>query len=182
MICKNIDNPEKPVTSNLAETTDLIQEWQKGNQKAFNLLIERVYDNLKNIAHRQLNRELRGSQLQTTELLNEACVWMMQQKSLKIKSREHLVNLVSQAIYRLLIDLARQRKALKYGGNYQMVDIEYADVPWHSDEETVLQIDQALNHLEKEDPKLVSLVKLRFFCRFYNIGNCANYQYSCKHR
>ncbi|CAM2063917.1 ECF sigma factor [Sulfidibacter corallicola] len=148
------------------ETTDLIRQWQCGDGQAFDILIERVYDSLKTIARRNLAKEFRGSGLDTTELLNEACILMMGKQSVEMRNRRHFLNVASQACYRWLVDESRRRKTQKHGGEWVRVSIEEGHEPWNLDVDSVLVLDRLLTDLETQDPLLVRIVKMRTFAGF----------------
>lgn len=148
------------------ETTELLHQWRSGNVEAFEKLIERVYDELKKLAHHKLVDEFHGSGLRTTELLNEACILLMGKRDLDWKSRNHFMHTAGLAMYRFLVDESRRRKSLAQGGHVVKVPFEEA-VGWVDlDNDTILALEKALDDLGQEDDALVNVVKLRFFAGF----------------
>ena len=146
--------------------TRLLHAWRDGDQTAFDELIQLVYDHLHGIAHHQLEREFRGSGLQTTELLHEAYVQLLGKQNVNWENRKHFFHTAGLAMYRLLIDGARKRNSKQQGGEVvQMPFTDEAD-PMGVDDETLILVDQALALIEKEDAQLVDIVKMRYFAGY----------------
>ena len=147
-------------------TTDLIQSWQNGDQDAFGRLIEHLYDDLKALSRRQLYRENRGSKYQTTELLSELCLLMMNKQEVPIQNRKHFLNTAAQAVYRFLIDEARRRKALKNNGDVTSNSEMVENQGFPMDHEKVILAHQVIEDLSHKDPLTADIVILRYFAGF----------------
>ena len=148
------------------ETTQLLKQWQSGDTSAFEIIIERVYSDLKDIAHQKLWDEFRGSGLDTTELLNEACILMMGKRSIDWQSRKHFLYTAGKAMYLFLIDLARRRHAKRNSGGWVKLYLEEEHGARRLSVEQILQVDEVLKTLGEEDPLLVEVVQLRFFAGY----------------
>jgi RNA polymerase sigma-70 factor, ECF subfamily len=142
------------------EVTLLLREWGDGNREAFNKLLPIIYNELRRIASNFLNRE-RSDSLQTTELVHEAFLRLTDQHSVNWQNRSHFFAIASQAMRRILIDAARERKAFKRGGEKISLD----DSPTVSIEldESLLALDLALKELEDFDEHQAKIVELRYF-------------------
>lgn len=143
-----------------AEVTTLLREWQHGNREALDELIPIVYNELRRLAHNFLNRE-RSESLQTTELVHEAFFKLTKQHSVDWQNRSHFFAIASQAMRRILIDAARERKAARRDG----IKVNLDDTPSIAIEvdEQILALDAALKDLEQFDPQQAKVVELRYF-------------------
>ncbi len=141
--------------------TQLLQEWNSGNEQAFERLIPLVYDRLRAIAIRQLNQESDVT-LQPTELVHEACLKLLENNSRSFRDRIHFYGACAEAMRRILIDLSRRRGTAKRGATL----VRVALCETHLRQETTIDVealDQALNKLAKLDPRQARIVHLRFF-------------------
>lgn len=128
------------------------------------VLLPSVYKELRRIAMANMARLPSGSTLQPTALVHEA--WLRLGGSAKSdwKGRAHFLAAAAEAMRHILIDRARQRSAVRHGGNQQRVDIEHIDIPIDTeDEERLLAINAAVEKLMAEHPQIAELVKLRCF-------------------
>src|SRR5438093_11496997 len=103
------------------EVGRLLSEWGNGDQAALEQLLPLIYNEMRKLAHSFLNRERPGHTLQTTALVHEAYLRLIDQKDTRWQNRSHFFAIASQAMRRILIDSARSRAALKRGGRIQMV-------------------------------------------------------------
>jgi len=156
-----MEDPLMPI-----DTTELLKQWQQGDSKAFHLLIDRVYHELKELAHKKLLDEFHGSGLNTTELLNEACLLLMGKRSLDWQSKKHFLHTAGIAMYRYLVDEARKRKTQRKGGDLVHIQLAEDSNHWTMDVDKILRLEKILNQLEAEDPTLVQISKLRYFAGF----------------
>ena len=146
------------------ELTLLLQGVNAGEVEAKDLLIASVYENLRKIARGQLSRERSDHTLQPTELVHEAYVKMaghLEEKDWK--NRSHFFAAAAEAMRRILINYARSRNAVKRGSGQRPEAINVLELAGEQDPETILVVDEAIQQLKKEDPKLGELVHLRFF-------------------
>ncbi|HET8942502.1 MAG TPA: ECF-type sigma factor [Rudaea sp.] len=147
------------------EVTGLIESAGKGDAAALQALFARVYDELKQLARKQLAASS-GNTLNTTALVHEAYLKLAQPDARHLHGRVHFFALAAKAMRQIVIDHARARLAEKRGGGQtQMVEFDQAmgvaDNAMAADE--LLRVDSALASLETEEPKLAQLVEWRFF-------------------
>lgn len=138
----------------------LLREWGNGNREAFDRLLPIIYDELRRLAHNFLNKE-RSDSLQTTELVHEAFLKLTEQHSVDWQNRSHFFAIASNAMRRILIDAARERKAIKRDG----VRVSFDDTPSIPVQvnEDLLALDLALQELETFDEQQSRIVELRYF-------------------
>lgn len=146
--------------------TVLLREWQHGDREALERLIPLVYDELHVIASRQMSREWRDGAIQTTGLLNEAYLKLVNQRAVDWQNRGHFFAIAAQVMRRILLDDARRRLRTKRGGGAVQVELDDAGLEapaGRPDIVDVLAVDQALRRLEAIDPDQARIVELRFF-------------------
>ena len=146
------------------EITQLLAEWREGNQSALDDLYPLVYDELHRLARRYMSRERKGHTLQTTALINEAYVRLVDQKNVPWANRSHFFAISAQIMRRILIDHARRHQYAKRGGGARQVSLEEAltvVMPDQSGE--LLRLDEALKSLAEMDPRRSQVVELRYF-------------------
>ena len=145
------------------EVGQLLEDWSKGDQQAFDQLLPLIYNELRRLAHSFLNRERSGHTLQTTALVHEAYLKLIDQKDTRWQNRSHFFAIASQAMRRILIDSARSRAALKRGG--PQTDLSLDDAPELSLEPDtrLLALNEALERLSEKDPGQGKIVELRYF-------------------
>lgn len=145
------------------EITQLLDEWGKGNQTALDKLYPLVYDELRRMAHRYMSRERKGHTLQTTALINEAYLRLVEQRNVHWENRAHFFGISAQIMRRILIDHARRYDYAKRGGGAQRVSLDEAAVVAKERAAELLDLDEALNRLAAVDPRRSRVVELRFF-------------------
>lgn len=153
--------PEEP-PGDADEVTDLLGAWSAGDPAALDRLLPLIYRELHRIAGRARRRELPGQTLQTTALLHEAYLRLVDQSRAHWQSRAQFFSVAAQVMRRILVDQARSRSAEKRGGERPLQLDESIDVPVGAEAE-VLAVDEALRALEAVDLELARLVELRFF-------------------
>jgi len=149
-----------------SQITRLLQEWQDGDREALDRLIPLVYDELRMIASRHLGREWREGALQTTALVNEAYLKLVDQRRVDWQNRAHFFAVAAQLMRRILVDHARSDLRAKRGGSAPHVTLDDAALPTPAspvDVVDILALDRALTELERIDPEQARLVELRFF-------------------
>ena len=149
--------------SNPPNITQLLAEWQHGDQSALDELYSLVYDELHRLARRYMSRERKGHTLQTTALINEAYVRLVGQKNVHWANRSHFFAISAQIMRRILIDHARRHAYAKRGGGAQQVSLEEAAVVTPDQSGELLRLDEALKSLAEMDPRRSQVVELRYF-------------------
>lgn len=144
--------------------TELLGRWNSGDPKAFDQLMEQVYDELHNIAVQYFRRERSEHTLQATAIVHEAVLRLIDVNSLEWHNRTHFYAVTARMMRRILVDHARERGRLKRGGDAQPVTLAEAEslaVAGRNPEMEAL--DSALESLEARDPQKAQIVELRFF-------------------
>lgn len=141
--------------------TQLLLAWEQGDEAARDELIPLVYDALRRIARHHLRGERAGHTLQTTALINEAYLRLVDQ-SVPWQSREHFFGIAARLMRQILVDHARARQRLKRGGDRQQISLAGVEaVPAQAAD--VLALNDALETLAAVDPQKSRIVELRFF-------------------
>jgi RNA polymerase sigma factor (TIGR02999 family) len=151
---------------NPAPLTQLLRRWQTGDREALDRLIPLVYDELHAIASRHMAREWRRGSLQTTGLVNEAYIKLVDQRGADWQNRAHFFAIAAQLMRRILVDDARRRLRNKRGGEAERVPVESVSIAAPEaglDAVDVIATDRALEQLAQKDPDLAKIVELRFF-------------------
>lgn len=144
------------------DVTQLLRRWGAGNRQALEELLPIIYDELRRVARQYLRRERVGQTLQTTALVHEAYLKLIDQRSVNWQNRAHFFAIAAQAMRRILIDHARRRTAGKRGSGEKISLDEAAPVPNDRDE-NLLALDDALRQLELIDPQQSRVIELRYF-------------------
>jgi RNA polymerase sigma-70 factor (ECF subfamily) len=147
------------------DITELLLKWNTGDEKAFESLIPLVYDELRRIARRHLRRESQTRTLQTTALVHEAYLKLIDQTRANWQNRAQFFGVSANIMRRILIDNARKRLRGKRGGsNAIKISIEDGNIDI-SDERAseLIALDEALEKLAKEDPEKAKIVELKYF-------------------
>ena len=147
----------------MSDITQLLGRAAHGEQGAANQLMPMIYDQLRAIAHRQLDRGRYSKTLATTALVNEAYLALFGEADLDWNDRGHFFAFAAKAMRNILIDRVRRRVAEKRGGEAPRVDIEDTQIVIDDDCVDLLALDQALTQMADEYPRLVQVVELRFF-------------------
>jgi len=145
------------------ETTQLLRAWANGDERALGELTPRVYGQLRRIAGHHMQNEQPGRSIQTTALVHEAYLKLIDVTNVDWRDRAHFFAVSSQIMRRILLDRARRRTAAKRGGNSPGINLdEVPDVSSVRASE-VIALDEALNHLAEFDARKARVVELRFF-------------------
>lgn len=145
------------------DLTGLLHDWREGDKAALDRLTPIVYDELRRIAHRYVQRERDGHTLQTTALVNEAYLRLAGQQKVDWQNRAHFFAVTAQVMRHILIDHARRRRYAKHGGELQQVPLDEAGVMSHERAGELIALDEALDELAKLDPRKSRVVELRYF-------------------
>jgi RNA polymerase sigma factor (TIGR02999 family) len=143
--------------------TQLLAEWRDGNQSALDELYPLVYDELHRLARRYMSRERKGHTLQTTALINEAYVRLVDQKNVHWANRSHFFAISARIMRRILIDHARRHGYAKRGGGAQQVSLEEVAAITPNASRELVRLDEALKSLAEMDPRRSQVVELRYF-------------------
>jgi RNA polymerase sigma factor (TIGR02999 family) len=152
---------ERPATGDL---TRLLRTWNAGDEEAFDQLVPLVYDELHRIALRCLAGERSDVSMQATALVNEVCLRLIGWEGVRWQNRGHFFGVSAQMMRRVLVDIARRRRAERRGGpgavRVSLDDIELAAA---EPDAGLVAIDDALERLAAEDPRKARVIELRFF-------------------
>src|SRR5580658_3912567 len=152
--------PDVPVER---EITRLLHRWKEGDREALASLASLAYEDLHAIAIGYLRREVTGHTLQATGLVNELYLRLAQVRGVQLTNRRHFYTFAAQLMRMILIDHARQTRALKRPGSAVRVPL-HEEMAWiDASGEDVLAVDAALNELETVDERKVRVIELRFF-------------------
>src|SRR5207248_2860816 len=154
---------EVSMASALSDVTGLLKRWSAGDERARDQLIPLVYERLRELAHRRLGRAPDENSLNTTGLVHEAYIRLVDAPRIDLPDRAHFLALASEVMRNLLVDRARARIAAKRGGGQMPVELNEA--LWISDEklESVTALDDALTRLEALSPRQGQLLQHRYF-------------------
>ena len=145
------------------EITKLLKDWSNGDSGALDKLIPLVYDELHRLAHQHMRRERAGHVLQTSALINEAYLRLVNQPDQKIENRAHFFGVAARLMRQILVDEARKRNSAKRGGDAIHVSLTKATNVAQEQAASVLALDDALKTLESIDGRQSEIVELRFF-------------------
>ena len=145
------------------EVTKLLRRWREGDKQALDVLTPLVYDELHRLAHQYLSRERPGHTLQTTALVNEAYLRLVEQKDVAWQSRAHFFAVSAQIMRHILVDHARQRASAKRGGEFQKVELDGEAIVSHERAAELVALSDAMEALEKIHPRRSKVVELRYF-------------------
>jgi RNA polymerase sigma factor (TIGR02999 family) len=148
--------------SPVGEASELLRAWSDGDQDALDRLTPIVYNELHRLARRYMRRERSGHSLQTTALVNEAYVRLVDYKRMKWQDRAHFFAVSAQLMRRILVEHAR-RHNLKRGGGVQHVSLEEAAMMGGDRALDLVALDDAMDALARLDPRKVQIIEMRFF-------------------
>jgi RNA polymerase sigma factor (TIGR02999 family) len=142
--------------------SELLNHWAKGDEKALAALLPLIYNELRRVAHYQLQRERPDHTLQSTALVHEAYLRFLSNKAPEVQGRSHFVALSSRLIRQILVDYARERRAAKRDGGCR-VAVEFLEALPVLEDADLLALDEALNDLYRTDERQAKIVDLKFF-------------------
>jgi RNA polymerase sigma-70 factor, ECF subfamily len=145
------------------EVTQLLLAWSQGDPAALEKLIPLVHAELSRLAHHYMAGERTGHTLQTTALVNEAYLRLVDSSQVRWQNRAHFMAVSAQLMRRILVDFARSRNYLKRGAGAQQVTLDEAMVISEAPDLDVVELDRALGALAAVDPRKSQVVELRFF-------------------
>ncbi|MHC4062168.1 MAG: ECF-type sigma factor [Planctomycetota bacterium] len=147
----------------MSEVTRILTAIEHGDVRAAEELLPLVYQELRRLAAQKLSQEVPGQTLQATALVHEAYIRLVGAEDQNWSGRGHFFAAAAEAMRRILIDIARRKKSLKYGGDRKRVALEDADFAIEVAPERLIALDEALCRLAAEDRAVAELVKLRYF-------------------
>jgi len=146
------------------EVTALLRNVKNGDREAFDQLLPKVYGELRRVAERQLWRERQGHTLRATALVHEVYLKLVDQAQVEWQGRAHFLAVSARAMRQILIDHARRKAAEKRGGDWERATLGAGEgFGVEMSMEDLLTLDQALDDLEKLEPRLRQVVEYRFF-------------------
>lgn len=148
----------------MSEVTRILDQIQRGDPQAAELLLPLVYEELRRLAAVRLAQEKPGQTLQATALVHEAYLRLVGDQ--QFSGRGHFFAAAAEAMRRILVENARRKKALRHGGDRQRAGIDAVDVESAAVDDDLLALDEALQKLAEKDPDKATLVKLRYFAGF----------------
>ena len=151
------------MTPSPLEVTRLLVAWSNGDRAALDELTPLVYEELRGLAHRYMSRERPGHTLQTSALVNEAFIRLVDQREVRWQSRAHFFAIAAQMMRRILVDYARRRGYAKRGGEALRVPLDEAVIVSEERAAEVVALDDALTSLAEIDSRRSRIVELRFF-------------------
>lgn len=145
------------------EITLLLLAWREGEKEALDKLIPIVYAELRRLAHNYMRDERKGHILQTTALVNEVYVRLLDCSRVNWQNRAHFLAISAQLMRRILVDFARSQRSLKRGGAAQRISLEEFQIAFAEPDPDLIEIDEALQSLALVDARKCQVVELRFF-------------------
>jgi len=145
------------------QVTILLRKWSDGDENALEQLTPLVYDELHRLAHQHMRRESAGHILQTSALINEAYLRMVDQPRIQWENRAHFFGIAAKLMRRILVDDARKRNSAKRGGSMVQVPLDEVENLAQRQAANVVAVDDALQKLEAIDLRQSQIVELRFF-------------------
>jgi len=145
------------------EITQLLANWSQGDRTALDQLVPLVYPELRRLAKRHMDRENPDHTLQTSALINEAYLKLVDQQNVEWQNRAHFFAVTAQVMRHILIDHARRRHYAKHGGESRQVSFAEAEMMSQERAGELVALDEALDELAKFDARKSRVVELRYF-------------------
>lgn len=150
-------------TTSPVDLTELLRGWRTGDPNALARVVELSYPELRRIARQCLRRERRGHTIQATALVHEAYLRLIDIRQMTWQDRAHFFAIAARLMRRILVDYARARRFAKRGGENARVDLMESLVVAPQSSPSVVRLDEALQALEKFDPRKAQVVEMRYF-------------------
>jgi RNA polymerase sigma-70 factor (ECF subfamily) len=151
------------MTPSQHEVSQLLQAWERGDSSAFDALMSIVYDELRRMARRHMAHQSPGHTLQTTALIHEAYMKLVDLKDVAWQNRAHFFAVAAKAMRHVLVDYARSRGAAKRGGKFRLVSLDEAATICEERAAEVVALDDALENLAAFDSRKCQVVECRYF-------------------
>jgi len=150
-------------SANYSNITDLLVDWSNGDKRAFDRVLPLVERELRRLAHTYMRRESADHTLQTTALINEAYLKLIDQNKTRWQNRAHFFGIAAKVMRRILLNHARDQKRLKRGGGAQKVSVSEVTILIAKKSEELVALDDALKRLASIDRRKSEVVELRYF-------------------
>lgn len=158
------DPPKRPDPETAQhEVTRVLQALSQGDPKSTEVLIPLVYNELRHLAAHRLAHERAGQTLQATALVHEAYLRLLAPAEQTWANRRHFFSAAAEAMRRIMIESARRKHAIKRGGDMERSDIDVDEIPFSPTSVDLLELNEAIQELDKVDHTAAELVKLRYF-------------------
>ena len=145
------------------DVTRFLKDFADGDEEAFDEVVALVYSDLRDIAHRQLRRARFGETLDTTGLVHEAYMKLVDQNQARWQDRQHFFAITAHAMRQIIVDYARKRFAQKRGGGEEAEELDENKVGAHKEAERILALNDAVESLGEIDERMLRVVECRFF-------------------
>ena len=145
------------------EVTRLLVAWGDGDRAALDRLMPLVHEELRRLARHYMSRERPGHTLQSTALVNEAYLRLVEQEGMRWENRAHFFGIAARLMRQILVEHARGRQAAKRGGGQYRLSLSRVDRAASGPDVNLLALDEALGRLEALDPQKSRIVELRYF-------------------
>lgn len=152
----------------MSDVTHLLNAIDAGDPRAADQLLPLVYEELRKLAAAKMAQEKPGQTLQATALVHEAWLRLAGAEQHRWDNRRHFFAAAAEAMRRILVERARRRLRVRHGGGLERVDLDDVEIATGVREEQLVAVDEALERLEREDPKKAEVVKLRYFVGMTN--------------
>lgn len=153
----------KPLTTTNLQVTELLRQWSEGDEKALDELMPVIYAELHHLAHKYIRREEPGHILQTSALINEAYLRLVERPRIAWENRNHFFGIAARLMRQILVDEARKRKSDKRGGDAIRIPLDDVVNVVEQQAANVVALDDALTKLQTIDSRQSEIVELRFF-------------------
>jgi len=147
----------------MTDVTRILNAIEQGDALAADELLPLIYEELRVLAAQKMSHELPGQTLQATALVHEAYIRLVGEEAQNWDSRSHFFAAAAEAMRRILVENARRKKSSKHGGDRLKVDLDHANLAIEKPSEDLIALNEALNSLSAEDPRVAELVMLRYF-------------------
>jgi len=147
----------------MSDVTRILNAIEHGDAKAADELLPLVYEELRLLAAQKMSQELPGQTLQATALVHEAYLRLVGVEIHNWDSRGHFFAAAAEAMRRILVDKARRKQGIRHGGNHKKIDLNDVFLAIEDPKDDILAVNEALDKLADEDPKLAEVIKLRYF-------------------
>lgn len=145
------------------QPTEMLRQISKGDAEAAQRLLPLLYDEFRHLAGSFMRQERSNHTLNPTALVHEAYMKLVNQREVDWQGRTHFFNVGAQAMRRILVDHARQKRRIKRGGGEAVASLDENQVARESREVDLVDLDDAIRHLAELDPRQAEVVELRFF-------------------
>jgi RNA polymerase sigma factor (TIGR02999 family) len=149
-----------------SSVTRLLQKWSDGDDAALDRLVPLLYEEMRGLARARMRAERTGHSLDTTDLVHEAFLRLVDLDRMEWRDRRHFLAMTARVMRRVLIDHARRASAEKRGGGRQKVALDDAALMTDAEIDSLLMLDQLLERLEEEHPRAAAVLEQRYFGGF----------------